>query len=165
MAVSYIVLLGDFKEKEVIPLYGQFYQGSPPGIQGVRAVNGLQEVEKCIIPFGSKAMFMDKENDIFYIKETDPLGYSPPVEAYRFEKIERPAPQQYVTKQEFDSLSQQLREQYESVIQHLKQTIPATESNPANKSTNTIYENDNSRASESSSGKVDSGEWDITGGF
>lgn len=46
-------------------------QQNQQGIQGVRFVNGIEEAKNCTIPLGSKALMMDKEQDRFYLKETD----------------------------------------------------------------------------------------------
>lgn len=95
-------------------------QQSQQGIQGVRFVSGIEEAKNCTIPLGSKALLMDKEKDRFYLKETDITGVST-VSEFEFKKVEAEAPQEYVTRQEFEQfsaqLSAQLKEQYESVIQ------------------------------------------------
>lgn len=57
------------------PQTPQVTQGQQ-GIQGVRFVNGIEEAKNCTIPLGSKALLMDKEKDIFYLKETDMAGVS-----------------------------------------------------------------------------------------
>lgn len=45
----------------------------PPAnqIQGVRFVSNRQEAESCAVPRGTKALLMDSNKDIFYLKETD----------------------------------------------------------------------------------------------
>lgn len=99
-------------------------QQNQQGIQGVRFVNGIEEAKNCTIPLGSKALLMDKEKDRFYLKETDTTGVST-VSEFEFKKVEAEAPQEYVTRQEFEQfsaqLSAQLKEQYESVIQRAGQ--------------------------------------------
>ena len=87
------------------------YQPSPQqqGIAGVRFVNGIGEARSVAIPYGSKALFMDAGEDVFYVKETDMTGAST-VDMYRFEKVE---PRDgYVTRAEFE----ELKEAYESAI-------------------------------------------------
>lgn len=45
-------------------------------IQGVRFVSNRQEAENCAVPRGTKALLMDSNKDIFYLKETDMNGIS-----------------------------------------------------------------------------------------
>lgn len=104
--------------QSLVPMNGQ-------DIQGVRFVNGIEEAKNCTIPFGTKVLLMDKNVDRFYIKETDSTGVST-VSEYEFKKVEAVAPQEYVTKQEFDQLSFQLKEQYESTIQRIEQLNQST---------------------------------------
>ena len=124
-------------------LMGQYqypWQGMPPtpnwqpqtpqvaqgqqGIQGIRFVDGIEEAKNCTVPLGSKVLLMDKEKDMFYLKETDMAGVST-VSEFEFKKVEAEAPQEYITRQEFEQfsaqLSAQLKEQYESVIQRAGQ--------------------------------------------
>lgn len=95
------------------PYCGQYNpdpcQSSQPQIQGIKFVQNLQEATNCTIPLGSKALFMDKNEDIFYLKETDFNGYST-VTRYRFQKYE-PIQEsaEYITRAEFD----QWKEEYE----------------------------------------------------
>lgn len=165
-------------------LMGQYqypWQGMPPtpnwqsqtpqvaqgqqGIQGVRFVDGIEEAKNCTIPLGSKALLMDKEKDRFYLKETDMAGVST-VSEFEFKKVESEAPQEYVTRQEFEQfsaqLSAQLKEQYESVIQRAGQFQQPAQAQPrvdpaaipsvSNVPLNGVYQDDFSRASQSSSG-------------
>lgn len=85
-------------------------QQSQQGIQGVRFVSGIEEAKNCTIPLGSKALLMDKEKDRFYLKETDITGVST-VSEFEFKKVEAEAPQEYVTRQEFEQFSAQLSAQ------------------------------------------------------
>lgn len=78
-------------------------QQSQQGIQGVRFVSGIEEAKNCTIPLGSKALLMDKEKDRFYLKETDITGVST-VSEFEFKKVEAEAPQEYVTRQEFERI-------------------------------------------------------------
>lgn len=55
------------------PQTPQMAQGQQ-AIQGVRFVSGIEEAKNCTIPLGSKALLMDKEQDRFYLKETDVAG-------------------------------------------------------------------------------------------
>lgn len=134
-------------------------------IQGVRFVSGIEEVKNCAIPLGSKALLMDKEKDRFYLKETDVTGVST-VSEFEFKKVEAEARQEYITRQEFEQLSAQLsaqlKEQYESVIQHAGQFQQPAQAQPrvdpaavpavSNVPLNGVYQDDFSRASQSSSG-------------
>ena len=82
----------------------------PQGIAGVRFVRGIEEARSVAIPCGTKALFMDADSDVFFIKETDAAGASS-VDAYKFEKM---APEQtgYVTRAEFE----EMKRAYESAI-------------------------------------------------
>lgn len=61
----------------------------PPAnqIQGVRFVSNRQEAESCAVPRGTKALLMDSNKDIFYLKETDMNGIST-ISEYSFKKVE-----------------------------------------------------------------------------
>lgn len=130
-------------------------------IQGVRFVDGVEDVKNCTIPFGTKVLLMDKNKDRFYIKETDSAGVSTMSE-FEFKKVETIAPQEYVTKQEFEKLSSQLKEQYESTIQRIEQlhqpaTVlpridPATVPTVANVPLTGVYQNDYAGASQAAGG-------------
>ena len=134
-------------------------------IQGVRFVSGIEEAKNCTIPLGSKALLMDKEQDRFYLKETDMAGVST-VSEFEFKKVEAQPPQEYVTRQEFDqfssNLSAQLKEQYESIIQRAGQFQQSAQTQPrvdpaavpsvSNVPLNGVYQDDFSRASQSSGG-------------
>ena len=146
------------------PQTPQVAQGQQ-GIQGVRFVSGIEEAKNCTIPLGSKALLMDKEKDRFYLKETDMTGVST-VSEFEFKKVEAETPQEYVTRQEFEQfstqLSAQLKEQYESVIQHAGQFQQPAQAKPridpaavpsiSNVPLNGVYQDDFSRASQSSGG-------------
>lgn len=132
-------------------------QQSQQGIQGVRFVSGIEEAKNCTIPLGSKALLMDKE-------KTDTSVST--VSEFEFKKVEAEAPQEYVTRQEFEQfsarLSAQLKEQYESIIQRAGQfqqpaqtqprVDPAAVPSVSNVPLNGVYQDDFSRASQSSSG-------------
>lgn len=165
-------------------LMGQYqypWQGMPPtpnwqpqtpqvaqgqqGIQGIRFVDGIEEAKNCTVPLGSKVLLMDKEKDMFYLKETDMAGVST-VSEFEFKKVEAEAPQEYITRQEFEQfsaqLSAQLKEQYESVIQRAGQFQQPAQAQPrvdpaaipsvSNVPLNGVYQDDFSRASQSSGG-------------
>ena len=141
---------------------GQFQvPQSNQSVQGIRFVNGIEEVRNCTIPYGAKILLMDKEKDRFYIKETDSAGVST-VSEFEFKKVEAAAPQEYVTKQEFEKLSSQLKEQYESTIQRIEQlnqsapvapmVDPANVPTVANVPLTGVYQNDYTGASQAASG-------------
>ncbi len=89
------------------PAYPTQMSGAQNDIQGVRWVSNSNEVNSIPVPDGIKMMFMERENPIFYIKQ----GSS--VDAFKFEKIEPPKPEDFVTRTEFD----ELRRKYESLVQ------------------------------------------------
>lgn len=132
-------------------------------IQGVRFVSGIEDAKNCTIPLGSKALLMDEDQDRFYLKETDMAGVST-VSEFEFKKVEAETPKEYVTRQEFEQfsaqLSAQLKEQYESVIQHAGQFKQPAQAQPrvdpvpsiSNVQLNGVYQDDFSRASQSSGG-------------
>lgn len=136
-------------------------QAGNQDIQGVRFVDSIEEAKNCTIPFGTKALLMDKNTDRFYIKETDSAGVST-VSEFEFKKVEAASPQEYVTKQEFEKLSSQLKEQYESTIQRIEQlnqsapvaprVDPANVPTVANVPLTGVYQNDYTGASQAAGG-------------
>lgn len=100
----------------------------PPSnqIQGVRFVSNRQEAESCAVPRGTKALLMDSNKDIFYLKETDVNGIST-ISEYSFKKVEPQTADNYITKDEFNKW----KEQYESIISNIAaNTNAATEAGP-----------------------------------
>ena len=83
-------------------------------IQGVRFVSNRQEAENCAVPRGTKALLMDSNKDIFYLKETDINGIST-ISEYSFKKVEPQTEDNYITKDEFNKW----KEQYESIISNI----------------------------------------------
>lgn len=90
-------------------------------IQGVRFVSGIEEAKNCTIPLGSKALLMDKEKDRFYLKETDVTGVST-VSEFEFKKVEAEARQEYIIRQEFEQMDDELdgAREYAQCALHLK---------------------------------------------
>lgn len=133
------------------PYNGQFDVGAvqqqKPPIQGIKFVQNLQEAQNSMIPLGSKAVFMDKNEDIFYLKETDYNGISN-VSSYRFSKIEPiQETKDYITRAEFE----QWKEEYEQSLRNDRQfAAPQPASN--DESTNAIHKDNHSTASKSTSG-------------
>lgn len=76
-------------------------------IQGVRWVASIDEVRAYSVPYG-RAMFMNNQDQIFYIKDQ-----SGDIRVFKFEEIEQPKPENMVTRQEFE----ELKAKYESLIQ------------------------------------------------
>lgn len=96
------------------PNYG--FPGYPNNIQsgtadtlGISWVSSIEEVRSYHVPFG-KQVFMDRNQDIFYVKNT-----AGEIKAFSFKETSIPSlsPENYVTKQEFD----ELRTKYEQLIQ------------------------------------------------
>jgi hypothetical protein len=79
----------------------------PPAnqIQGVRFVSNRQEAESCAVPRGTKALLMDSNKDIFYLKETDMNGIST-ISEYSFKKVEPQLSNMYndLSKQEYSHI-------------------------------------------------------------
>lgn len=98
-----------FNSYQPWPVYQPYAQQQ--GIAGVRFVSGIEEARSVGIPYGGRALFMDANEDVFYIKETDWAGAST-IETYKFEKVEPPKPD-YVSRTEFE----ELKRAYESAVQ------------------------------------------------
>lgn len=94
-------------------------------IQGVRFVDGLEDAQKCVTPFGSKVLLMDKNSDRFYIKDTDMTGVAT-VSEYEFRKVTNEAQNSnYVTREELEARISQLMNggaSHESTVEQSKQT-------------------------------------------
>lgn len=136
------------------------YQPMPQsqGIVGVRFVNGMDEAKSVAIPYGTKALFMDMNEDAFYIKETDATGAST-VDMYTFTKVE-PEHEDYVTRAEFEELKQR----YESVVQQGQVQQRPAQQQPA-VTVDAAHQNYRSGTSQVASATTYSGAWDNTGGM
>lgn len=121
-----------------------YYPNSSPS-SGIKFVNGIQEVNNYWLVPGTQAIFMDRNKDRFYLKETDFNGFSVTTE-YEFKKVEYPQenPSNYITKEEFELW----KEKYESVIQQIESA--------ANAATASIPQADKSATGKSSVGANDS---------
>lgn len=108
---------------QYMPMQNSAY---PPAnqIQGVRFVSNRQEAENCAVPRGTKALLMDSNKDIFYLKETDMNGIST-ISEYSFKKVEPQTADNYITKDEFNKW----KEQYESIISNIAANTNAAASN------------------------------------
>lgn len=73
-------------------------------------VHGLDGANQFQMGPNSKALLMDLDDDTFYIKTTDPMARSYPLEAFSFTKKEIPASGS-VTRDEYNKLVQMLEEQ------------------------------------------------------
>ena len=111
------------------PMYGFQYPMQPmqpmqlmqpsqsEDIQGIRFVDGLEDAQRCVTPFGSRVLLMDKNSDKFYIKETDTSGVAT-VSEYEFRKVTKDSHTDYVTKEELEArISQLLGGNNESTVQ------------------------------------------------
>lgn len=107
--------------------YPNYFQQQPqptpePQITGVKFVSNIQEANNCNIPLGAKAIFMDKNQDRFYLKETDFNNFSTLTE-YEFKKVDSTPKEEktdtgFITREEFEKW----RNQYESTIQQIQQS-------------------------------------------
>ena len=115
-----------------------------PQIQGVKFVQNLQEAQSCSIPLGTRVIFMNQDEDVFYIKEMDYNGVSNVTE-YEFKKKEPiKETRDYITKDEFE----QWRKGYE---QFIEQQLLSKKSAQPDEPINTVYQDNKSGASESTS--------------
>lgn len=107
-----------------------YYPSNTPSCN-VKFVDSIQEVNNYWLVPGTKVIFLDKNKDSFYLKETDFNGFSVTTE-YKFKKVEYPADNGYITKEEFE----QWKEKYESIIQQIGSTAntPTTSIPTADKS-------------------------------
>ena len=138
----------------------QYAPQSPQGIAGVRFVNGMDEAKNCLVPIGTRALFMDSKEDVFYIKETDANGISS-VTPYSFSKVESSSPQ-YVTKEQVEEILENWRKRYEPTTQPNAQ-LGATQQPTygATGPNNTVSPNNqkNAFSSAGSSGEVHQGQF------
>lgn len=88
------------------PGYAQNIQSGTTDIQGVTWVSSIDEVKPATVPFG-KQIFMDRNNDIFYVK--DSMGS---IKAFSFKEIPIPSnnPADFVTKNEFARLEEKIEQ-------------------------------------------------------
>ena len=115
-----------------------------PQIQGVKFVQNLQEAQSCSIPLGTRVIFMNQDEDVFYIKEMDYNGVSNVTE-YEFKKKEPiKETRDYITKDEFE----QWRKGYE---QFIEQQLLSKKSAQPDEPINTVYQDNKPGASESTS--------------
>ena len=122
----------------------------PQQIQGVKFVKDLQEAQNCSIPIGTKALFMNQNENIFYLKENDFNGVSN-VTSYKFEEIKPRSDENYITREEFEKW----KEEYEQSIQQSKRVadVPAQLSQrQPNGTTAEFYQNNFAQPSQGTGG-------------
>lgn len=95
------------------PIYPQMpqvqtQQNSYPQI--LSYVHGLEGANQFQMGPNAKALLMDLDEDAFYIKTTDPMARSYPLEAYSFTKKDIPE-SGVVTRDEYNKLVKMLEEQ------------------------------------------------------
>lgn len=136
------------------------YQPMPQsqGIAGVRFVNGIDEAKAVAIPYGTKALFMDMNEDAFYIKETDATGAST-VDMYTFVKVE-PEHEEYVTRAEFE----ELKRRYESVVQQSQDKQQYSAQQQSTITVDATHPDDQPRAGQAAGAATYSGAWNNAGG-
>lgn len=101
------------------------YMSGANDILGVRWVSNIDEVKATSTPDGSIAMFMHSSQPYFYIKK------GAEVSTFKFEKVEPPKPEDFVTRTEFE----ELRKQYESYIRAYPPTSATTIQQQSDQST------------------------------
>ena len=90
-----------------------YQQAATQPVNGVISVTGIEGARAYQLPPNSCMPLFDQTNDILYVKTTDAAGY-PTVKTFRFEPYEqqievKPLPD-YVSRSEFDSLSDKVDE-------------------------------------------------------
>jgi len=126
-----------------------YQRAMPQGISNVRFVDGISELRNCSTPLGTRMLFMDKNEQKFYVKETDFANISS-VKEYTFQEA-MPAnavgDSSFVTRQEFD----QWKEQYESSLRTAANNLTAA----TNGAASTVSKDNDSATCESPSGADD----------
>ena len=140
--------------------YPNYFQQQPqmaspePQITGVKFVNNIQEANNCNIPLGAKAIFMDKNQDRFYLKETDFNNFSTLTE-YEFKKVENLPREEtdasFITREEFEKW----RNQYESIVQQIQQSTDDEQPNIQQSATavDGIHQDNQSATGQTTSGR------------
>ena len=77
--------------------------------------NGKEAAKNIHTPPGTRVPIFDTEESIFYYKETDKYGNVVSFETYAYEKVEEPAPPQYVTTDMFSELVDQVKSLREEI--------------------------------------------------
>lgn len=89
----------------------------PSGVQNFEPLtaNGKEAARNIYTPPGTRVPIFDTEDSIFYYKETDKFGNIVSFETYAYEKLEEPAPPQYVTTDMFSELVEQVKSLREEI--------------------------------------------------
>lgn len=141
------------------PYYSQLssYSNQQPLIQGVKFVQDIQEVQNIFTPYGAKVLFMNQNEDVFYLKETDNNGLSN-ITSYRFEEIKPVENQEYITREEFE----RWKEDYEQfAFQSQRQSIVAQQPQKSNGANNAVRANDKPKSSKRTSKPANTAEQNV----
>lgn len=83
---------------------------------GINWVQGEAGARSVYVGAGQKALLMDSENNVFYVKSSDQSGMPLPLRTFEYKEITNdetaeavPAPTTYVTKEEFDKAISELK--------------------------------------------------------
>ena len=96
-----------------------YIQSGTNDIQGVHWVSSIDEVRAASVPFGRK-MFMHNNDQIFFIKDSNGS-----IMSFKFEEIPQPTPENFVTRQDFETLNAkyaELESKYESLVRQQQTT-------------------------------------------
>ena len=104
---------------------------------GLQFVNGIESARMYQLPPNSKQILMDKEKARFYLVEADASGQKS-VQAFDFTAVQDQQPQ-FATQAQLE----ELRQQYESLVQQISQLT-----NPAAQSTGVYGANEPARREE-----------------
>ena len=87
---------------------------------GINWVQGEAGARSVYVGAGQKALLMDSENNVFYVKSSDQSGMPLPLRTFEYKEITNgetaevePAPTTYVTKEEFDKAISELKKSLE----------------------------------------------------
>lgn len=100
------------------PMQYQTMNNSMYAAQGVRWVDGVDEVRRMFVPSGLPYMFMDRNKPCFYFVEVDRNGIMN-VRECSFQEASQEAQatnECYITKDQFENALKELEEKYESAI-------------------------------------------------
>lgn len=103
-----------YPQQMMSPVQDDYFATGVKWVEGGRA-----EVDRIVAPRGSRLLFMDKDEPIFYVKETDMYGTS---KSYvcKFSEVgedssEQDGQNQYVTLSQLEDILNDWKEKYESV--------------------------------------------------
>lgn len=87
-------------------------QGQPGAINWVQGEAGARSVP---VPAGQKILLMDSENNVFYVKSSDPSGMPLPLRTFEYKEVvdvaeeTAPAQSEYVTHEELKQILADLK--------------------------------------------------------